>query len=430
MKSFLLISAIFLSIALPAQVQFRGRLLNVHDSTRLQFAVVRIFGTEAFTQTDTSGYFELLYNPKPEGLKLIIYAINLRDTLEIKPLKKVINQVYTDLKPIDLGGVTIKGLSAEETVLKAVKMIPQNYTDSSFAAFSFYRQYEKINGKFSNLIETEAIVLYKLKKKEGLINMSNAFRIEKLRRTNLEECTDNTRLYEGDFLYFIKQNPIYDLPASSLNPNAFSFYKFSFDTTNRTDDIVVNYVCNDFTSESHGISNYSELDLRGEGTETGRLIIDRKTFAFKKIERHSKRDPRYDYPFNNNFMLPKRQFYCELVDGDLIIEFKEIKGKYFISSAFHKFSNDYYSVITGRKACTVEQSSEWYCDSVSHFLSQELLEGFESDVQLQTRDYIYSPSLWTKHLPSYYFYTENQIINNINSTMTTEIQFQLNGTKR
>jgi VCBS repeat-containing protein len=414
MKNLLFISLSIISFAINAQDVFRGRLLNISDSLKIPSAIIRIYGSERFVQTDEEGYFNFKIDSKQKQVKIIVYAINIRDTLTINITKDKLHNIYVDINNIDLQSVTITGMSAKETVLKAVSLISANYSDSSYAAFSSYRQYEIVNNITGNLIETDAIILYKIKKAGNKLSMSNAFRINEMRRTNIIDYVDGSKLSESEFSYFIKQNPVYNLTFGSLNPNALSFYSFSFDTTNKTEDIIINYICPDFTSESHGITNYTDLDLMGEGWERGRLTIDSRSFAFKKIERYSQRNPNYHYPFNNNYILPKRNYYSEFINGELIVEFREITGKYFISKAFHRYLNDYYSNFSGKVEYKIEQISELYCDSITKFLTPNLLDGYDADPYLHMRLFNYNPAYWSNNSIPFYFKLNGEIYNELN----------------
>ena len=100
-----------------------------------------------------------------------------------------------------------------------------------------------------------------------------------MRRSNYEYVIDDFKFNFFDFTNLLNTNPIYILSVSSLNPNAFSYYKFNFDTLNKSDDYVIKYKCINFSSEDHGVTNYRSINWIGESWEEGTFIIDSKSFA-------------------------------------------------------------------------------------------------------------------------------------------------------
>jgi hypothetical protein len=427
MKYFLIAILFIYSVSAFGQVGFKGKLVNKVDQTPIEFAIIKSIDLGSFTQTNAEGEFKF---PLPETLKTLrfeVSAIGLRDTITVKRTRKAIEIIYIDRPLLSLTPVTIKGLSAKETVKLAVDMIPANYTDSSYAAFSFWRQYDKVNGIFKNLIEAQTVILFKLTLDNNRFNPSYGYDVEQMRRSDFKHDVADFDYYQDDISYHMLQDPVYHLRAGALNPNAFNFYTFNFDTTNKTDDFVIKYSCKDFSSEEHGVSNLRDLEWEGEGTEEGRLVIDRKTYAFKKIERTGLRNNYFTYGKNNNWVIPSRDYYQEFVDGYLVSEYEQVKGKWFLTKMCHAYTNDFYLRGTTKKEFTITEAYEWYADSISHFIGPQLLDKFFNDTYLPSCNYTYDKEKWSKPLPPYYFYKAEDVYRDLEKKSPLEEQFENNG---
>jgi hypothetical protein len=410
-----------------SQVVFKGKLLNKTDNIPVEFAIIKSIDLGNFTQTNAYGEFQFNFPETLKTLRFEVSAIGLRDTIIVKRTKKEVETIYIERPLLSLTPVTIKGLSAKETVKMAVDMIPVNYTDSSYAAFSFYRQYEKVNGTFKNLIEAQTVILFKMALKNNRFTPSYGFDVEQMRRSNFKNDIADMDYEQNDIAYLLDEDPVYNLLEGSINPNAFNFYDFNFDTNNLTDDFVIKYRCKEYSSETHGVSNLRDLDWYGEGTEEGRFVIDRKTYAFKKIERTSVRNKAFNYPKNNNWLLPSRNYYGEFVDGYLVSEYDQMNGKWFLTKICHAYTNDYYNKGAARKEFTITEGYEWYADSVTRFITSDLANKFFADTYLPACDYIYNKDQWNKPLRPYYFYKKEDVYNDLERIAPVEEQFHTNG---
>ncbi|HOY31950.1 MAG TPA: hypothetical protein PKW80_08740 [Bacteroidales bacterium] len=416
-----------LSVSVSGQNLFRGILLSRQDSTVIPFAIVKLAETGDYVQTDNNGEFKFEIPPDKTVLHLEISTLGFHETIVHKPAFNRTEKIYVEQTPLLLNPVEVEGLNAEEIVKKAVLQIPANYTDSSFAAFSFYRQYEKINGEFMNLIEAQVVVSFITNNVKNNPTSDYGFAIEQMRRSNYSYVIDDLQYDDNDFSAMLRQNPVYHLTESSLNPNAFSFYKFSFDTlVENTDDYHIRYVCNEFSSEMHGVSNLREVGWRGESREEGMLTIDRETFAFKKIERKAFRNPWYHYPKNNNYLLPSKRYYEEFVDGDLVAEYQQEKGKWFLTSLCHSYTNEFNNSSTTKKEFTITEVFEWYCDSISHYISTGLSGKFFKDTPLPIKPYTYNESQWDKPLPAFRFFNKEDVYRDLEQETPLEKQFNKN----
>ncbi len=423
------LTAMLLSTGISAfgQNSFKAILLSQQDSTPVAFAIVKMIETGNFAQTNSKGEFHFQIPQNLKKLHFEISAIGFHDTIIYNRTHSAIEKIYINRSPVSLSQVNIKGLTAKETVKKAVDMIPINYSDSSFASFSFFRQYDKVNGVFKNLIEAQTVILFKIAFAKNRITSSYGFDIEQMRRSNFNFDIDDSKYYQNNIAELLDQNPVYNLLQGSLNPNAFNFYTFNFDTTNKTDDYVIKYSCSEFSSENHGVDNMRDLGWSGEGMEEGVFIIDRKSFAFKKIERTAIRNKDFNYPKNNNWVLPSRHYYAEFVDGKLVAEFEKNKSKWFLKKLCHTYTNEYFKGATTTKEFTITENYEWYSDSVTHFIASDRTDKFYLDTYLPSCDYTYNKSEWDKRLPPFQYYKKEDIYDDLNTQSPIEEQFEKSG---
>ena len=251
-----------------------------------------------------------------------------------------------------------------------------------------------------------------------------SFAIEQLRRSNLynpENLNNN-----DDFADFLKQNPVYHLKDNLLNPKAINFYTFNFDTLTSETVYIIKYSCKDFTSENHGVENYSESSNEEEGWESGKFIIDRKSFAFIKIEKNTFRNNHYNYPKFNNFIMPERAFTGEFVDGKLVVEYELINSKWYLKKLFHSYTNEYFRTQTYQKAYTISEYFELYEDTPTRYIRENLIDQFYLKPNLYATPYRYDQTQWKNDIP-FYFFDKESIYKDLGNTLPTEEQFMNNG---
>ncbi|MGD9493963.1 MAG: hypothetical protein AB7V36_11485 [Bacteroidales bacterium] len=425
MLSSVFFMAIFFS---NGQSGFNGQILYRQDSTPVAYAAIRILGTEIYCQTNAAGDFSLNAPAGNSDFYIEVFAIGLRDTILCKATSSQTRQIlFTNKITLQLSSVDIEGYTARKIVEKAVEAIPLNYTDSGFAAWTFLRKYQQVNGLYRNLAEVEATILFILSLKHPYDNPSYGFYVQKIRRSPYSVIIDDLEYNDG-VRYFLNQNPVYNLTISSLNPNGFDYYLFSFDSSANDEEYAIRYSCNKFSSESHGIDNFVFLKLAGEAVEEGLFIIDKETFAFKRIERSAVRNMDYNYPYNNNWLLPSRDFFVEFSDAKFIAEYEKIGSKWFLKFMGHRFTSHYYKQNTSEITYTITETTEWYCDSVSHFISETISNSFVSDTSLTDHPYVYDSSQWNESsVPPWYFENREDVLISIGQGKTPEQIFTEGG---
>src|SRR6218665_736006 len=357
-----------------AQISFNGILISKYDSLPMAFANIKLLEADKYTATNEKGEFTFLLPDRIELMHLEISSIGCHTTIAYKPQYASREKIYVDQMPVAAKEVEVRGYTAKSIVKKAVEQIPQNYPDTSYIDYSFYREYQKVNGRFKNLIEAQSAIAFNLSNNNGRLVSKEAYITSALRRSNFRYDISD---FSGDgYMELLQQNPVFYLTEGSLNPKAFDDYVFSFDTLVLPDAYVIDYVCHDYTSDKHGVENYTLLNFAGESREYGKLVIDKETFAVMSIERTAVRNKRYDYPKNNNFLLPSHAYTGEFIAGYLLAEYYPLNGKWYPKKLLYTYTNKYFRTQTYVKEYTITNVFEWYSGSVKRAIPKEMVDRF------------------------------------------------------
>lgn len=414
MKKLLLIIFTLLGIRLSAQVSFHALLLNSADSTAMPFTNIHVQENDLYVATDEKGSILLRLPKASDVLHLEISAIGCHTTIAYRPTYNGIEKIYVQPTATLIKEVEVQGLSAKSIVKKAIAAIATNYADSSYADGSFYRQYEKVDSKYTNLLEAQLTVLFNLSHSGNALLAKEAFATSELRRSKFKFPIDDLYDLHGDECSeLFKMNPVYHLAGSSLNIKIFDEYNFSFDTLILPDAYVIDYVSPDYSSESHGISNYSEVDLRGESREYVKLLIDKESFAIRSFERTAVRNMRYAYPKNNNFIAPSMHYTCEFVAAHLLVGYKPQNGKWYLEHILYDFTNAYFRTQSYERSAVITDAYEWYSGTITKQIPKAMVDQFFFTPYLSVRDYTPHPEVWKKELPDFYFYKKEEVMGDV-----------------
>lgn len=420
----LLITLFVFSFSSYSQINFRGLLINKNDSTKMAFASVKLIELQKYTSSNENGNFNFVLPEKLSVLHFEISSIGCHTTISYYPKYSEIESIYVNQLPTIINEVMIEGLSAKSVVEKAITSIPLNYIDTSYASYAFYRQYQKVNNTFKNLIEAQHVVMFNLSRSHNQITSKEAFAVTEMRKSFFKH---DVKDYYGDcFNDLFNQNPIYHLENSSLNTKSFMEYSFSFDTIMLFDTYVINYVCN-YSSDNHGIDNFSQVDFKGESIEYGKIFIDKESFAIKRYERTSIRNKKYNYPKFNNFIRPSLNYTVEFLEGHLIMEYESINKKWYLKKILRDYTNEFYRTQTYNKEFTVTDVFEWYSDTPTRYIPEQLLDKFYFTPQLSNIKYYYNSSKWLKPLPGFYLYNKEKVYKDLEKKFNLEFQFEKSG---
>jgi len=410
-----LLVGICLFVYAPAHAQniFKGVLLNKIDSSIISYAAINVKETGQGVSTGADGVFQLTVPKGSKQITLTISAIGCKTTVTYKAPFSATQKIYLDVTANTLQEFAVKGLSAREVVEKAVASIPFNDADTSYFDYSFYRRYQKLNGRFVNLFEACPAVMFRLSNDQHKIIAKEAYAVNELRRSNYHPDIMNER--EDNPADLLILNPVYHLEESSLNPEKFPNYQFSFDTTVKSHDYVIKYVCNSFSTDIHGIGDYAERDLKGEEWEAGELVIDRATFAIKQFHRKSIRHQDYGYkryPLPNNLTIyDHHKYFFEFVGGDMQVEYAQRNGKWYLKKMCRQYTNEYYLPVFDTKEYTITDNFEWYSDSISRYTTKDYIDKFYP--KLATAIHSYDTIFWTGNKAPFYYFNKEIIYNDL-----------------
>ncbi|HRF77819.1 MAG TPA: hypothetical protein PLB46_14675, partial [Chitinophagales bacterium] len=150
-------------------------------------------------------------------------------------------------------------------------------------------------------------------------------------------------------------------------------------------------------------------------------------YAILKIVREAKRDPKYEYPKNNNFLMPDLKYTGEFDEGYLEINYLNLNGKYFVKNIFHAHTNSFTHVATNQEVYQITDYSEWTCDSIGYIIDDTLMQQLHNYENNEFVKYTYHPEQW-EQLPPFFFVKQETVLNDIKKRGDLNILF-LNGGK-
>ena len=424
----ILFLAVFFGSRATGQDYFKGILINSLDSSAITNAMVKLQETGTATASDENGKFSFVVPQSLGKVTLTVTAIGLNKTITYKRPFSSVERIFVLLLPGELDNFTFVGLSAKEVVKKAVASIPANYADSSYFAYSSYRQYEKVNGTFRNLVEAKPVVMFSLKRVGNEIVSTEAFAVSQLRTILYHNyLTDFSSDNPADLLM---TNPVYHLMESSLMPGMINNTTFRFDTVKKQSEYyVINYVSK-HTMDDHS-AVVSDLGVTkkaisswwlGESWEKGKITIDRNSFAIVRFERKSARYESYDYPHHNNFIVGHPEYFAKFVDGYLVADYEQQRGKWYLKQLDRRYTHEFYGTRSGKMEYTITSCFEWHADSISRYITEEYLNKFYSKMQLAGMPY--DPDFWQSNSFPFQLCNTTDVYNDLQKSGSLDYQFQ------
>ncbi|MEM9987247.1 MAG: hypothetical protein AAF804_19300, partial [Bacteroidota bacterium] len=426
----LLLSFLFtcfsLSCEVYGQVFFQAKLVHQEDQRAMAFLTVRLQETGENTLSNEAGIVRFYLPQAKDTLHLQISGLGLREEITYRPTYRGTEVIQLEPRVAQLDEVLLEGLSARQVVAKAVAAIPDNYLSESHASHGFYRQYHRINGQYRNLIEAKTVVLHQRQAEEKSLKFDLAYALPMLRRSEMSYYVDASAYGEG-MSFLMLHNFAYQLNSTTLHPSFYHLMDFSFDTITQA-RYVISYSCPSYTSEYHGVSNFEEVDLRGEGREYGRITIDRDSWAILRYERIARRNHDFDYPHANNFVLPSRRYRLYFDSGYLLVEYGQSGEHWILKRILHRFSNDYVHVRRNRLAYTIEEFYEWHTDYLTKQVEAELVDSFVRHPNLSHLPYHYQPQAW-QEIPDFFFDLKEKIYADLSQESDLSEQFERQGSR-
>ncbi len=414
-----LFSFFLLMIVAQAQAQensISGEVINSYDSSRVPYAKVSLAGEKVQITTDAKGRFSLPANLSAGRVRFRVAALGIDSIFDFRaPFPKLFS-LWVTPKGFEIGATIIRGLSAKEVVAEAIRRIPENYPKDGLLYYGFYRQYYRVDSAFRNLIEARVATLVRPLLTKNKLEAEYRFLPLAMRRQRYREFpVESVGLEDGLAEELFQSDPVYFQDKSSFMPSVFRGSTFIFDTlTSNRWNYVIRYYART-SSDDHGIFYQSDRAQNGrfpqECYESGELTIERKSFAFVHIERHSARNPGFSYePPYLTFVLPRSYHYEEFLTGHLDIWYKR-QGDYWILARLRRgFTNEFFrsSIKGGGRECAIGQFYEWKTDSASRYVPAQMLPLFYKDPLLQFVE-MPADTLEFSIIPPFFFFPKKKV---------------------
>ncbi|RYD51022.1 MAG: carboxypeptidase regulatory-like domain-containing protein [Sphingobacteriales bacterium] len=336
---------LFASISASAQTQLLGRVLNAWNQAPIAGALVNADSLHVTVLTDSAGQFRLSVPENAESLTVRVKALGVDTTYTLFPQSSMLAELWVTPRNIELATAIISGKTARQVVQQAIRAIPKNYPDSNYVCYGFYRQYQKSETGFQNLVEAQiAAAVFPEPTRKGL-QASQLFAVLRSKRFGIKPTQiGDVEIRDGLSEQLFEENPVYFPGNSSFAGRLFDISRFRFDSSySGTDEYRILYTC-DLSSEDHGFNQkFATSSSYNESTESGMLIIDRTTLAFKRIQRTAVRRPNFSYYYMQNYVRAPGKLSRELVNGQLDVQYIQRGTKWFLLQISHGYFNDYYS---------------------------------------------------------------------------------------
>ncbi len=418
---------LFVVFSLDAQSTYKAVIIEKETNTPLADAFIVLNNNADFTTSDSSGYFHFVIPEHSKELNLQISTLTCRHSITATLYKNVMDTIQIICAPLCLNEVTITYNDPKKIVLNAVKNIPQNYFDTSFAVKAFYRHYQNINGNYTNLTEAQSTILFRISKKRKTLAADEAIAIQSIRRSDTYNLPDE--FYGDDYKDMLYQNPVYHLFTGSLNPEKVEDMQFYMSPLSNDSVWVIYYTVKNYSSENHGISEFNPNDFYGEADETGTYIIDKNTLAFLSIERKTLRNKKYDYPKYNNFLYPDLNYTGEFIDGYLLVTYEHENGKYYPKQILHSYTNEFFASITYERAYRISDFFEWFAVKPTNTISKETEQKFYDYRSIHESSAKYYPEQWILPIAEFHLIQGSEILIHLEKERFLELQFHDNAKK-
>ncbi len=375
------------SFAAQAQNEMRGTVKNAFTGEPVAGAAVGAASLQNQLITDSTGNFYFVVAEEIETITLTVKALGVDTSYEIFPQSAGLLELRVIPKDFDLAAATIRGLTARQVVLKAIEAIPQNYPANTYVYYGHYRQYQQSGAQFQNLVEAQVAAAILPGKKKNMLSADLLFAVLSSKKSSLTRTKiEDVDIREGLSEQLFEEDPVYFLSHSSFSGRLLDRSEFRFDSTYSGPDEYRIYYTSALSSEDHGFSQkFATRSALRESIETGTLIIDRKSFAFKRISRKARRLPGFDYYHMNNWVPASRKWSRELVTGQLDVQYMQLGDKWFLSQLAHGYYNDYFShnfrdydrIAPGMQfKGRLGEFFEWQTASVSREIPKDLAKAF------------------------------------------------------
>lgn len=375
MKAFYtILLALLLAPGLNAQFYFRGYLLNAKDSLPAAGALISC-DQKGVATVDTQGFFSLQLPQYSERLTLHFFLPGCESTQEVVWHKEEEATLFFSCEG-ELNTVVLQPLTIQDILRISTTKRKDHFSEATQLQQGYYRNYSYGKHGLFNLKESH---LYVLLHANGMKNRF-AFSFE---RPFVTYPHEPIAPIGDDVLDFFNLNPTLSENGNALNYKSYADYHYTMVETSEDSVYTISYTCDQYITDGHGISNYLQADLSREGYESGTIRISKSDFALLSFERFCNRNPHFNYPRINNFVLPERKLVQEFVDAHYYISFEKWEGYYYVSSMSHRYTNDFFYASNHKLAERITECFEWDSNGLAVAVPEHLASQFEYEPNTQ-----------------------------------------------
>ncbi|HEY3525509.1 MAG TPA: carboxypeptidase-like regulatory domain-containing protein, partial [Nitrososphaeraceae archaeon] len=224
-------------------ITISGMVMNKETNVAIPWASIGIEGQPIGTLSGDNGAFEFHFHSKYLNDTLVVshvgfshLRISVKDILRLNTKHFLIAE-----EPFQLSEVVIraKELSAKEIMKKAFERIEANYANQPYLADAFYRDYKKVNGQYTSLLEAatkiydegystknkEIVTIDEIRRSKRFINEYESFvsswnLLQKLLETNdvkykSRSLNIQSNKYEIESTILFDKKPVYVITTGS-----------------------------------------------------------------------------------------------------------------------------------------------------------------------------------------------------------------------
>jgi hypothetical protein len=356
-----------------------GTVVSSVNKSGLPFCTISILNSNQATLAKENGSFDFSFLRHRSDTLLISMLGYTAKKITVDSIK-IKDSLIIELVPetFEIPVINIEGLSAKETVIKAIKNLSENFPDSPMLVQSYYRQVHKEDNEFVRLIE--AIVITNEMPRpyyQNKVANEKVF-ISCLRRSNVYEQNHEQH---GDHLTdLLDENPFKFPVGTVLNLKGIDFFSFHFKENKSDADFMI---------------EFSSIHSTDDKIQNGMIWIDPDQLIIKRILIKTFPNPESKI---THFAAMGQPYLWELRNGSYDITFKKVNGRYITDHIIKSYSHELYDTRVHSLAHIVEENFEWI---PFKFLSDATLNQyhFTSSSNLYSQKYDYHSVDWLEFPP-------------------------------
>lgn len=272
LKLFLLLFNISYISIFAGNITISGKIINSKTKQPIEFANISIIGTSTGTITNMDGEFEILISEKFKKRQISVSYIGYKTySIPIFQIKdKFLNVELVNIG-ITIDEIVVTTDSPQELIRKALRKIPDNYSDKAIIYTCFFRETVKENEKAIEMVEA-VLDIYKFSYANPNLKKKEEIRLVKGRELESFEPAVFQNIVISGGVKAGATNDIIHYPGTFLQEKYFDLYEYQYkgntEYNNRRVYVIV------FDQKEEIKKPYFK----------GKIYIDVESLAFVKVE--------------------------------------------------------------------------------------------------------------------------------------------------